>query len=86
LIKSSTTSDFWKAYATLPADAKARARKAYRLWRRNAAHPSLRFKKVGHLWSLRIDLDYRALALQVGDTLFWFWIGVHDEYERLING
>jgi hypothetical protein len=27
---------------------------------------------------------YRALAAEAPDGLVWFWIGPHDEYERLI--
>jgi len=26
---------------------------------------------------------HRALALLEGDTFYWFWVGSHDEYERL---
>jgi hypothetical protein len=63
----------------------ARARAAYRLWRTNPRHPSLRFKKVGDVWSLRIGGGYRAVALLEEDTFFWFWIGTHDEYERLVS-
>jgi hypothetical protein len=55
------------------------------MWRTNARHPSLCFKKVGEAWSVRIGSGYRALALVQGDTLFWFWIGTHHEYERLIS-
>ena len=83
-MKSSTTSDFWQLYSKLTAETKKKARKIYRLWRFNPRHPSLRFKKVGELWSIRIDDEYRALALEVDDTLYWFWIGDHDEYKRII--
>ena len=41
------------------------------------------------MWSARIDLDYRALCMktrEADETLYvWFWIGPHDEYERLIG-
>jgi hypothetical protein len=69
----------------LPPAIKRRARTAYRLWRINPHHSSLRFKKVGELWSVRIGSGYRALALLQDGILFWFWIGTHDEYERLIS-
>ena len=83
-MKSSTTPDFWQSYAKLSPETKAQARKTYRLWRHNPRHPSLRFKKVGQLWSIRIDSRHRALALMVGGILYWFWAGGHDEYLRLI--
>ena len=44
----------------------------------------LRFKKVGRLWSVRISRGYRALGLFKDDTIHWFWIGPHDEYERIL--
>ena len=84
MINSSTTPDFWASYASLPLEIKQRARRAYRLWRANPRHPSLRFKKTGTIWSIRVDPNYRALGLMENDTIYWFWIGVHDEYERLI--
>ena len=84
-MKSLTTPDFWKAYAALPSGIKAKARKAYRLWQENQAHPSLHFKKVGrNLWSARITYDYRALALKRGDDYYWIWIGSHEKYDTLL--
>ena len=85
MINSSTTPDFWASYSVLPAAIKLRARRVYRLWKENPRHPSLRFKKTGAVWSIRIDPDYRALGLMENDTLYWFWIGTHDDYERLIG-
>jgi hypothetical protein len=29
--------------------------------------------------------DYRALGIESGGTVAWFWIGPHKEYERLIG-
>jgi hypothetical protein len=65
-----------------------RARKAYRLWRANPGHPSLQFKRVDDqepIYSVRISDDYRALGLMEGDIVIWYWIGSHDEYERLLS-
>jgi len=42
---------------------------------------------VGKVWSIRIgNTNYRALADVQADTVYWFWIGPHDEYERIISG
>src|SRR5437762_4427400 len=76
-MKSSTTSKFWLAYADLPTNIKRAARKQFRLWQQNSSHPSLQFKPVGVLWSVRVTQGYRALALFEGDTYHWFWIGTH---------
>jgi hypothetical protein len=84
-MKSSTTSDFWASYDALPPDIKVRARRAFALWLRNPRHPSLCFKKTGEIWTVRIARGVRALALLQGDTFYWFWIGPHDDYERMLK-
>jgi len=84
-MKSLTTPDFWTTYAALPPQIKARAKTVYRLWRHNPRHPSLQFKKAGRVWSVRISGGYRALSLLEEDTFYWFWIGTHDEYERMVG-
>lgn len=84
-MKSSATPDFWEAYGALSFEVRAQARRAYRIWRRNPRHPSLHFKKTGGVWSVRISSEYRALALRQGDTFFWFWIGDHDGYRRMLR-
>ncbi len=85
-MKSLTTTDFWRSYTALPPLAKEQARKAYQLWTSNQFHPSLHFKKIsGSLWSVRISGGYRALALKKENTYYWFWIGLHDDYEALIK-
>ena len=84
-MKSATLPSFWTAYEPLELEIKQRARKAYRLWAQNPFHPSLRFKCINTeegIWSARITLGYRAIGLLEGDTVTWFWIGNHDEYER----
>lgn len=84
-MKSSTTSDFWTAYHALPSGVRAQARKAYRLWLENPRHPSLRFEKKGGYWSARVSSGYRALGRIQDGVMYWFWIGTHDEYERLLK-
>lgn len=81
---SSTKASFRSRYRALPRDVQTLARKNYRLWLRDPQHPSLHFKKVGRFWSARIGRDYRALAVVRDDRAEWFWIGLHDEYLRLI--
>ena len=83
-MKSSTTPDFWESYSALPPEIRNRAKAAYRLWQRNPRHPSLCFKKTGNVWSVRIGGGYRALADLQGGAFYWFWIGAHDDYLRLI--
>ncbi len=80
-----TTPDFWHHYRHLPEEIQKRADKAYELLRDNPYHPSLRFKKVGDLWSVRVTLDYRALAVEADDGYVWFWIGTHDDYDKVLS-
>lgn len=61
------------------------ANECYKLLQQDPKHPSLHFKKVGHLWSVRIGLYYRALAVEENITLVWFWIGSHATYNRLVG-
>lgn len=85
---SHTTERFRKAYQDLPSEIKQKARKAYILWKKNPWHKSLRFKKVHSskpIYSVRIDINYRAVGVQTGDYIIWFWVGPHDEYMRLIS-
>lgn len=85
---SHTTERFREALGRLPEAVQRRARAAYRLFRQDPAHPSLRFKLVHSsrpIYSARVGLAYRALAVRHGDDVVWFWIGSHGDYERLID-
>lgn len=80
-MKSQTLPRFWDAYEKLPASVKQSARKAFFLWKDSPFHPSLHFKCVNQeerIWTL----GYRALGIFEDDTVTWFWIGGHKEYER----
>ena len=76
---------FWRCYRALPRDVQSLADKSYALLKTNPAHPSLHFKKVAQFWSARVGLHYRALAVESGDDLGWFWIGSHADYDKLVG-
>lgn len=86
-MKSTCTAGFWEQYSALHAEDRKRADKAFQLWLSNASHPSLRFKYISTqgLWSARITDGLRALAVKDDDTYIWFFIGSHEDYERLID-
>lgn len=87
-MKSATLPSFWETYRSLDENLKERARKAFRLWVENPFHPSLRFKCVNreeNVWSVRITQGYRTLGIMEGDTVTWFWIGSHSDYERFLS-
>ena len=73
------------SYAKLPSNIRELADRNYATLKENPQHPSLRFKKVGRFWSVRVGLRYRALAVEVDDGLLWFWIGSHAAYDELIG-
>ncbi|MYC34649.1 MAG: hypothetical protein F4X64_15915 [Chloroflexi bacterium] len=79
-----TEPDFWEYFGQLPESVQRVARRNFEQLKDNPRHPSLRFKKVGAYWAVRVGRSYRALALEDGDDFVWFWIGRHDEYDRRI--
>ncbi len=84
-MKHQTTRRFWKCFNGLSADVKRTAEKNFDLLKKNPSHPSLRFKKIGRVWSVRVGIRHRALAVKDGEDFIWVWIGTHDEYERMIQ-
>jgi hypothetical protein len=77
---------FWACYHALPKEVRQLADRCFGLLRQDPQHPSLHFKKVGKFWSVRVGLHYRALAVENGSDLVWFWIGTHAEYDGLVAG
>jgi hypothetical protein len=80
-----TSGRFWNLFSDLPESVQRVARKNFELLKHDPSHPSLHFKKVGKLWSVRSGINHRALAVQDGADIIWVWIGPHDEYRRLIK-
>ncbi len=80
-----TTNRFWKCFASLSESVQKASKKNFDLLQENPLHPSLHFKKVGKVWSARVGMDHRALALEDGEDFVWVWIGHHSEYERMIK-
>ena len=85
-LSSHPLAEFWDCYDALPEDIQEQADKQYALFEANPNHPSLHFKPIGAYWSVRVSRGYRALARRRGNDLFWFWIGPHDQYERILKG
>ncbi|MFT3879841.1 MAG: hypothetical protein QM703_09295 [Gemmatales bacterium] len=84
---SRITDDFRTCFAKLPESIQARARKNYQLWKQNPQHPSLRFKPIHAkeaIYSIRVGKGWRALGLMDDNSITWFWIGSHAEYDQLI--
>lgn len=76
---------FWAAYRELPQPIQRLADRNYQLLTENPSHRSLRIKKAGGYWTVRVDRNHRAVAVRDGEDYLWIWIGRHDEYERIIS-
>jgi plasmid maintenance system killer protein len=88
MMRSKTTERFRKSFSRLPLQIQRQARAAYQRFKDNPQHPSLRFKPVHNtqpIYSVRINLQYRALAVKDDDTLIWFWVGDHGDYDALLK-
>lgn len=84
-MKSATLPSFWDAYERLDQQTKDRTKKAFLLWVENPFHPSLHFKCINakkSIWAVRITRGIRAIGKFKDDTVTWFWIGKHDDYEK----
>jgi hypothetical protein len=84
--ESKTLPEFWKHYNLLPKSIQVRALEQFSRFLDNPRHGSLQLKPVGEFWSVRVTEGYRALAVREQHAFVWFWIGPHDEYERMIKG
>ena len=74
--------------AKLPRGVRRQVGEAYRLFRHNPNHRSLRFKKIHNtepIYSVRINIEYRAVGVLDGGKIVWFWIGSHSEYDKLLD-
>jgi hypothetical protein len=84
-LKHFAAPSFWETYERLPVNIRKLADQSYGILKSNPRHPSLHLKKIGKYRSVRVSLHYRALAVEIPDGLLWFWIGTHDEYQRMIK-
>ena len=87
MIESRTTRRFRRLFFELPLDVQRDAKRAYRFFQADPAHPGLQFKKLegeDNVYSVRIGLAYRALGAMGTGRIVWYWIGSHSEYDRLV--
>lgn len=87
-MKHMTLPRFWQHYQQLPKEIRALADKNFELLKLDPYHPSLHLKKVGEtkqLWSVRVGAHYRALGQEKPESIVWFWIGTHADYDKLLS-
>jgi hypothetical protein len=87
-VTSIATDGFWKLYRVLPGNVRREAREAFRLFCANSAHPGLSFERLRgdpESWSVRITRDYRAVGWKRQDSMVWYWIGNHAEFDKVFR-
>jgi hypothetical protein len=87
-MKSRTTRRFRELLAALPSQIQRQAHDAYELFASDTNHPGLRFKQVHAdppIYSARVGIGYRAVGALDGDTIVWYWIGSHADYDQLLK-
>ena len=68
------TADAWDRRTELDVTGAALADESYQLLRRDPKHPSLRFKRAGRFWSVRVGLPYRTRSGITAGSLVGRWV------------
>ncbi len=66
---------FWKLYADWPAEVQKLADKQF----------ALGFARKGNVYTVEVGRSYRAEARYSGGAYYWFWIGSHEAYNKLLR-
>ena len=64
-----TSPEFWQLHERLSVGTQRLADENYQLLKADPWPPSLHFKKVGRMWSARIGIHYRAVAVESGSDM-----------------
>lgn len=82
------TPKFTKIFEKLEVPVQELVNEKLELLKNDLKHPSLQFKKIRtkkNLYSARMGDDYRILGCKEEDNMIWFWIGMHNDYEKKIK-
>lgn len=82
------TAGYFKLLKRLPKHVQRRTIKTLELLEQDSRHPSLHFKRVSdrrEAWSVRVSRDYRMVGYRDGGDVEWFWVGPHDQYDKLLD-
>lgn len=85
-MRSRRIKSFRKLFARLPWQVQQDAIIAYNMFRDDPYHPSLHFKQIDPLdsiYSVRIGRSYRAIGRYENGVILWYWIGSHEDYNKL---
>ena len=88
-MKSKRTKKFKELFDELPSQIQENAKKQFRLFSENPAHPSLRTKLIGStrnkkykVCEVTVGMGYRATYFVDEDVCVWFWIGTHTLFDK----
>lgn len=89
-MKSRRTQRFRALYDALPERVRRDVDAAYVRFATDPNYPGLNFERIqgvkAPLFSARVSEQYRVLGRGGGsDTVVWFWIGTHQEYDKLLE-
>jgi hypothetical protein len=87
-MKSETLKAFWDCFDALLPNVQELSRQAFARWYRDPSHPNLHFKRVHPskpLYSVHVGDRWRDLGYRMEDTMVWFWIGSHADYDKAIR-
>lgn len=89
-MKSRRTQRFRALYDALPERVRRDADAAYARFAADPNYPGLNLERIqgvkAPLFSARVNEQYRVLGRGEGaDTVVWFWIGTHQDYDKLLN-
>lgn len=84
-MKHVAVDQFYELYKTLPLKVQKLAENNFIVIKQYPQHPLLRLLRVEQYLSMRVGSRHRALAVEDGDTIIWFWIGIYKQYSTLIH-
>ena len=89
-MKSRRTLRFRRLYEALPEQVQRDADAAYTRFAADPNYPGLNFERIqgmkAPIFSARVSQQYRVLGRsEDADTIVWFWIGTHQEYDKLLQ-
>ncbi len=89
-MNSHITAEFRELFNKLPERVKKTSKRNFKIWKENPDHPGIQFKKIDPnqpIFSVRVGIGWRAVGVieKESNTIIWFWIGSHADYEKLIR-
>ena len=87
-MESVKTESFEVCLKKIPKKVRKRVARVFVIWEGNPYHRGLHFEQKysrERLYSMWASKNYRMLGFKEGDTLYWWWIGQHDEYIKMLN-